>query len=45
MWRESAHRIVFRTRIKERDKLAITAAAIEFYDAIPTSKPPLNRLN
>jgi 3-hydroxyacyl-CoA dehydrogenase/3a,7a,12a-trihydroxy-5b-cholest-24-enoyl-CoA hydratase len=35
MWKESDKRIVFRTRIKDRDQVAISNAAIEFFDAIP----------
>jgi len=35
MWKESDRRIVFRTRIKDRDQVAISNAAIELFDAIP----------
>ena len=35
MWKESETRIVFETRVKERDKLVIRNAAIELYAEIP----------
>ncbi|MEM9491662.1 MAG: SCP2 sterol-binding domain-containing protein, partial [Myxococcota bacterium] len=35
MWKESDNRIVFRCRIKERDSLVITHAAIELYSEVP----------
>jgi 3-hydroxyacyl-CoA dehydrogenase/3a,7a,12a-trihydroxy-5b-cholest-24-enoyl-CoA hydratase len=38
MWKESDQRIVFETRIKERDELAISHAAVEFYAEIPQAK-------
>ena len=38
MWKECAARVVFRTRIKERDKVAISNAAVELYAEIPAAK-------
>lgn len=38
MWKESDHRIVFETRIKERDKLVIKNAAVELYEQVPQRK-------
>ncbi len=38
MWKESDQRIVFETRIKERDELAISHAAVEFYAEVPQAK-------
>jgi 3-hydroxyacyl-CoA dehydrogenase/3a,7a,12a-trihydroxy-5b-cholest-24-enoyl-CoA hydratase len=38
MWKESDTRVVFRTKIKERDKLAISNAAVELYAEIPAVK-------
>jgi (3R)-3-hydroxyacyl-CoA dehydrogenase / 3a,7a,12a-trihydroxy-5b-cholest-24-enoyl-CoA hydratase / enoyl-CoA hydratase 2 len=38
MWKESDTRVVLRTRIKERDKLAISNAAVELYAEIPAVK-------
>jgi 3-hydroxyacyl-CoA dehydrogenase/3a,7a,12a-trihydroxy-5b-cholest-24-enoyl-CoA hydratase len=35
MWRESETRIVFQTKIKERDQIAISNAAVELYREIP----------
>ena len=35
MWKESDTRIVFRCKVKERDKVVITAAAAELYTEIP----------
>lgn len=35
MWRESPARIVFETKVKERDKLVIKNAAVELYEEIP----------
>jgi 3-hydroxyacyl-CoA dehydrogenase/3a,7a,12a-trihydroxy-5b-cholest-24-enoyl-CoA hydratase len=35
MWRESETRIVFQTKIKERDQVAISNAAVELYREIP----------
>jgi len=38
MWKESDTRIVFETRVKERDKLVIKNAAVELYEQIPQRK-------
>src|SRR6185312_1573569 len=38
MWKESPTRIVFRTRVKERDKVVISNAAVELYTEIPKPK-------
>jgi 3-hydroxyacyl-CoA dehydrogenase/3a,7a,12a-trihydroxy-5b-cholest-24-enoyl-CoA hydratase len=38
MWKESGTRIVFRTRVKERDKVVISNAAVELYTEIPKPK-------
>ena len=38
MWKESPTRIVFRTKVKERDKVAISNAAIELYTEVPKPK-------
>ena len=38
MWKESDTRIVFRCRVKERDKVVINNAGIELYTEIPTVK-------
>jgi 3-hydroxyacyl-CoA dehydrogenase/3a,7a,12a-trihydroxy-5b-cholest-24-enoyl-CoA hydratase len=38
MWKESPTRIVFETRVKERDKLVIKNAAVELYEQIPQRK-------
>ena len=35
MWKESDNRIVFETRVKERDKVVIKNAAVELYEQIP----------
>jgi len=40
MWRESGERIVFRCKVKERDKVVVSNAAIELYRAIPEAKAP-----
>lgn len=39
MWKESDNRIVFRCKVKERDEVVISNAAIELYDEIPKPKP------
>ena len=39
MWKESDTRIVFRCRVKERDKVVINNASIDLYTEIPTAKP------
>jgi 3-hydroxyacyl-CoA dehydrogenase/3a,7a,12a-trihydroxy-5b-cholest-24-enoyl-CoA hydratase len=38
MWREG-NRVVFRTKVKERDKVVLSAASLELYTEIPV-KPP-----
>ena len=38
MWKESDTRIVFRCRVKERDKVVINNAAVELYTEIPKVK-------
>jgi 3-hydroxyacyl-CoA dehydrogenase/3a,7a,12a-trihydroxy-5b-cholest-24-enoyl-CoA hydratase len=38
MWKESDTKIVFRCRIKERDKVVINNAAVELYAEIPKAK-------
>jgi 3-hydroxyacyl-CoA dehydrogenase/3a,7a,12a-trihydroxy-5b-cholest-24-enoyl-CoA hydratase len=38
MWKEGEHRVVFRCKVKERDKVVISNAAVEFYDRIPEKK-------
>ena len=35
MWKESDTRIVFRCKVKERDEVVISNAAIELYEEIP----------
>jgi NAD(P)-dependent dehydrogenase (short-subunit alcohol dehydrogenase family)/acyl dehydratase/putative sterol carrier protein len=38
MWKESDTRIIFETKVKERDKVVIKAAAVELYEQIPQRK-------
>ena len=38
MWKESDTRIVFRCKVKERDKVVISHAAVELYTEIPKAK-------
>ena len=38
MWKEADERIVFRCKVKERDKVCISNAAIELYKEIPKPK-------
>jgi 3-hydroxyacyl-CoA dehydrogenase/3a,7a,12a-trihydroxy-5b-cholest-24-enoyl-CoA hydratase len=38
MWKEGDLKIVFETKVKERDKVVIRNAAIELYDQIPATK-------
>ncbi|HRG99247.1 MAG TPA: SDR family NAD(P)-dependent oxidoreductase [Polyangiaceae bacterium] len=35
MWKESDEKIIFRCKVKERDKVCISAAAVELYKEIP----------
>jgi 3-hydroxyacyl-CoA dehydrogenase/3a,7a,12a-trihydroxy-5b-cholest-24-enoyl-CoA hydratase len=39
IWRESPTRVVFRARVKERDKVVISNAAIELFDQVPSAAP------
>ncbi|WP_434417737.1 SDR family NAD(P)-dependent oxidoreductase [Nannocystis pusilla] len=39
MWKESDNRVILRCRLKERDKVVLSQAAIEFYSEIPQPKP------
>jgi 3-hydroxyacyl-CoA dehydrogenase/3a,7a,12a-trihydroxy-5b-cholest-24-enoyl-CoA hydratase len=39
MWKESPTHIVFRCKVKERDKVVLAAAAIDLYTEIPKAKP------
>lgn len=39
MWKESDGKVVFRTKVKERDEVVISNAAVELYDEIPKPKP------
>ena len=39
MWKESDNRIVLRCKVKERDKVVLSQAAIELYSEIPQPKP------
>jgi 3-hydroxyacyl-CoA dehydrogenase/3a,7a,12a-trihydroxy-5b-cholest-24-enoyl-CoA hydratase len=39
MWKESDTRVLFETRVKERDKLVIKNAAVELYEQVPQRKP------
>lgn len=38
MWKEGDQKIVFRCKVKERDKVVISGAAIELYKEIPEAK-------
>lgn len=38
MWKESDNRVVFRCKVKERDEVVISNAAVELYDEIPKPK-------
>lgn len=38
MWRESETRILFRTRVKERDAVALSNGAVELFEALPAPK-------
>src|SRR5262245_36522997 len=39
MWRESPTKIIFRTKVKERDQVVISNAAIELFAELPKPKP------
>ncbi|MDR3419004.1 MAG: SDR family NAD(P)-dependent oxidoreductase, partial [Nevskia sp.] len=41
MWKESDTRVVFETRVKERDAVVIRNAAVELYQEIPQAKKPV----
>ncbi len=45
MWKESDTKVVFRCKVKERDKVVITGAAVELYEEIPQKKVPTTRLD
>jgi 3-hydroxyacyl-CoA dehydrogenase/3a,7a,12a-trihydroxy-5b-cholest-24-enoyl-CoA hydratase len=38
MWKESDNKVVLRCRLKERDKVVLSQAAVEFYSEIPQPK-------
>ena len=38
MWKEGAEKVVFRTKVKERDKVVLSNAAVELYAEIPKPK-------
>ncbi len=38
MWKESPTTIVFRTKVKERDKVVISNGAVELYEKVPEAK-------
>jgi len=40
MWKESPTKIVFRTKVKERDKVVLSNAAVELYEEIPKAVAP-----
>lgn len=39
MWKESDTRVILRCRLKEREKVVLSQAAVEFYTEIPQPKP------
>ncbi len=39
MWKEAGNRVIVETSVKERGKVVIKNAAVEFYDEIPVRKP------
>lgn len=40
MWKDGDRRVVFRSKVKERDKVVISNAAIEFFAELPKEKAP-----
>jgi 3-hydroxyacyl-CoA dehydrogenase/3a,7a,12a-trihydroxy-5b-cholest-24-enoyl-CoA hydratase len=43
MWKESDGSVVFRCKVKERDKVVISNAAVELYAEVPTKKAKARR--
>ncbi|MBZ0239000.1 MAG: SDR family NAD(P)-dependent oxidoreductase, partial [Deltaproteobacteria bacterium] len=39
MWKESDQKVVFRCKVKERDQVVVSNAAVEFFTEIPKPKP------
>lgn len=39
MWKESDRKVVFRCKVKERDEVVISNAAVELYDQVPKPRP------
>ena len=39
MWKESDTRVVLRCKVKERDKVVLSHAAVEFYKEVPNTAP------
>jgi 3-hydroxyacyl-CoA dehydrogenase/3a,7a,12a-trihydroxy-5b-cholest-24-enoyl-CoA hydratase len=39
MWKDGDRRVVFRTKVKERDKVVLSNAAVEFFETLPRAKP------
>lgn len=39
MWKESDTKVVLRSRVKERDKVILSGAAVELYKEVPADKP------
>ncbi|MEO8874192.1 MAG: SDR family NAD(P)-dependent oxidoreductase [Polyangiaceae bacterium] len=39
MWKENDEKIIFRCKVKERDKVVISNASVELYKEIPVAKP------
>ncbi len=40
MWRDGDQKVIFRTKVKERDKVVLSNAAIELYKEIPKAAAP-----
>jgi 3-hydroxyacyl-CoA dehydrogenase/3a,7a,12a-trihydroxy-5b-cholest-24-enoyl-CoA hydratase len=38
MWKESDHKVVFRCKVKERDQVVVSNAAVEFFKELPKPK-------